>query len=202
MRRPAAGAVLAAAAVLAPAGVAGAAPSPARLARALLPASALPAGWGPIAPPPAAARLCGVAPLAGGTGSAAVAYGRVEPAATLRDGVTAYPPGDARRALDALRRAARRCPPAAATAIDPTTGRRERIRTRVSPLRLPRLRADRLGLLVVVTAPGGARQVTRYGVIRRGDLIGALTLTAAAPDPGLFARLLTAADRRLARVAG
>lgn len=177
-------------------------PAPAKLRTALLTEADLGAGWAEVSLPLQGAKLCGIVPLkADGTTKVRAEFARVNGGAVVQHGLTAYPDGGATTVLGALRAATTGCTTYRVSAPASGDAAARDYEVAVAPVKLPAVGDERVGLRLALV-DGTRKQATLYGVARRDDLIAAVTVTGAQPDPALFARLLTLADRRLLVLAG
>lgn len=174
-----------------------------KLAAGLLQPGDLGQGWSEVAIEPLGSELCGVIPLKSpGTTKARAEFVRVADSDLVQDGLTAYPTGAAAAAVAALRSATTGCRSYPVSVKNSATGANQEFIVGVAPLPIAATLGDeRLGLRLDVRDAGGEPQRTLYGVIRRGDIIAALTVTGAQTDRALFDRLLPIVDERLAKVA-
>jgi hypothetical protein len=182
---------------------AGSLPTAKRLATSLLQPADLGQGWSEVAIEPLGAELCGVIPLKSpGTTKARAEFVRVADSDLVQDGLTAYPAGGAAAAVAALRSATKNCRSYPVSVKNSATGALQEFNVAVEQLAIPATLGDeRLGLRLDVLDAGGEPQRTLYGVVRRGDVIAALTVTGAQADRALFDRLLPIVDERLTKVA-
>ena len=177
-------------------------PTAKKLSGALVTAEDLGEGWSEVAIETLGAELCGVVPLkAPGTTKARAEFVRVADSALVQGGLTAYPSGAATAAVAALRTATNGCTSYPVTVKNSATGTSQAFTVGVEPVTLPNVGDERLGLHLEVRDAGGKPQRTLYAVIRRADVIAALTVTGVKADRALFDRLLPVVDERFAKVA-
>lgn len=173
-----------------------------QLAAGLLAPTDLGKGWSEVAIEALGGDLCGVVPLkAAGTTKARSEFVRVVDSELVQDGLTAYPTGGAAAAFAALRAATDGCKSYPVSVKNSATGTSQQFTVGVDAVPLPAVGDERLGLRLAVRDAGGKPQRTLYAVIRRGDVIAALTVTGVEPDRKLFDRVLPIIDERLGKLA-